>query len=520
MSFNITGFPSGYRYPFTAAEIKFNMGATSAGEGTRRMLVVGQKTTDGAWDNNVLNEASSEDEVILGAGAGSPLHRAARMIWRTDKNAQVSFLVVESDGYGTASDSTFTLSLGSGSNPTATGKLVWDLCGETVEVGFRTSDTLTTMTSACIASINAKKHLPYTASSSTPGVIDVTAKVEGSLGGDGTTGVYKCSVSVEPGKNVSVASTGDWLGLGAGTSGVDGTLTEADAVEIALDKVKTQSHYYVVSCAWKADVLDKFNQYVTERNEPSPGTWCVCVAGNTMSQSAAAVISGGLNNNLVSILWQEKSNHDPIELASALAATLRKYQEVDPAVNLCGKGGADWLIQPQSDSSLWPEASELNSAVLSGLSPVQVLNSSSTVLGMNITTRTKDSSGTLVDWRSAEQHRTSVMHNLITRILTSYSLMFSGKKLAPDTVDSQGNVVSGVGLRPGVVTPSVIKPHISKVIADAYTEGLLATLDDAMESLELRIDPSNNSRVQCKFSVQTVNHLLQASFLASEVNSG
>lgn len=521
MALDILGYPSSWKYPFVAAEIRFNQGVSSAPAGARTMLVVGPKTPAGTWlDNVVYENATDEASVRLGAGAGSPLHRAARMIWQIDKNAKVSFLVTETDGYGTAADSTFEIEFDTGTNPTATGKFTLNLCGQIVEVGFKPSDTLTTISAQIVASINQKTELPYIASSTTPGFIDVTAKIPGSNGGDGTTGNFKATITVEPGKNITVSQTGEYLGLGAGTAGVDGTLTEEDALEAALDTITQRSEYYILSNVWKPTSLMLLKAYISARNEPNPGIYGCVVVGNTMSLAAAQSVATSINNHLVSICHQAGSSHDSMELAAALGATLRKREELDPTVNLNGYAGADWPILPPSDSSLWPNADDLNDAVLDGLSPVEAINSISTRLGMNITTQSKSIDGSLNDWRSAERHRVSGMHQLMTLLKNQWALTFAMKKLAPDILDSSGQVVPGAGLRTNVITPSIAKPFVSNVITKFFEDGHLSELAPVLESLIMQVDPANKSRLQCGFSAEVVNHLNQTSFLAAEVNAG
>jgi len=502
-----------------AAEIRFNQGPSSSATGVRKVLFVGPMTSSGTWTAGTVYEAPDEKTVRDGAGAGSPLHQSGRMFGKINKTAKKFYLPVAATNTGApvAANMTIIVTMSSGTNPTATGKLTLRLGGEVVDIGFKTSDTVTTIGDLIESAINVRDWLGYTASNS-GGTVTLTAKIPGISQGDGTTGVHRVGAVVEPGKNVIVTPEAAALGLGTGADGVEGDVTEIAGITAALATVTNRDEYYIVSASqWSAAGLAVFKSHIVSRNEPNPGKFGCVIAANTGALSAAQTIATGLNTNLINILWQKNSEHTPAELAGAYAAILQKYEELDPTANLNGYGEADWPILPQYSSADWPDGDDLNDAVLDGLSPVEAVNSSRTLLGMNVTTQSKNAAGSLDDPRSLERHRVSGAHHLLTKLKTRWALTFARKKLRKDVYDASGKPINQT-LLPEVTTPLLARPFVVKWIREE--ERHLAGLEEPIETLTLQVDPQNGSRMQCGFSFKVIDHLNQTSFLAAETNGG
>src|SRR5262245_50527082 len=199
----ITGYPSSYRALFTAVEINFGQGPSTASGAKRATLYTGPKTSAGTGTAGTVYRITREQDAIDVAGVGSYPHRMCRFHLMIDPNATLYLMpYAASSGSGVATaTATIAVTMTSGSNPTATGKLSATVCGEEFTVGFKTSDTVTTIAAALVAQINNRQFLPLTAGNSS-GVVTLTAKVAGASSGDGTVGVLRLRVSVEAGKNV------------------------------------------------------------------------------------------------------------------------------------------------------------------------------------------------------------------------------------------------------------------------------------------------------------------------------
>lgn len=508
----ITGYPSSWKYPFTAAQISFNQGASTAAIGGRDALLVMPMTSAGTYTANTVYEVRRESDVRTGAGAGSPLHRAARFFLKANNRGKLFVLPYAATSGGSPAAATATITVSG--TPTATGTIrVW-VCGEMMTIGFKSTSTATTIGDAIEAAINAKTHLPLTAANST-GTVTLTAKIAGASQGDGTTGVHRVRVDVEPGKGAAITTTGA-LGIGAGTDGADGTTTEAANLTTALASIDAARYYYIGASVMDATGLAALKTHIATKNEPSPGLRCVGVSGHTGTLSTAAARAIALNHEYQQIVWQPNSEHDVAELVGQVIAIRQKYEAVDSAVNLNGYSGADWLLQPAYSEADFPDSDDLNDAVTDGLAPIQSFTSGRSALGMNITTRSKDSGGTLDDFRSAEAHRPSVMHDLVDTIVLRHSLTYRGKKLRDDVKLADGSVNTNQRVGSGVVTPSLYRPFVAGVFREFAEAEKIQDLQSWIDSLALNIDPSNTSRLECGFSGRTIDHHNQTSFAVSE----
>ena len=85
----ITGVDANYRVPAVLAEIVFNQGPATASAPTRNVCFVMPKLSSGTWTAATPYQVKNEADVITGAGAGSPLHRAIRKFLLANKDATV-----------------------------------------------------------------------------------------------------------------------------------------------------------------------------------------------------------------------------------------------------------------------------------------------------------------------------------------------------------------------------------------------------------------------------------------------
>src|SRR4051812_38265972 len=83
----ITGFPSSWRAPFTAVEILFGQGPSTAASGPRDACYVAPMTASGLGTAGTLYRISNEQDAVRYAGAGGPLHRLVRMHLKVNPRA-------------------------------------------------------------------------------------------------------------------------------------------------------------------------------------------------------------------------------------------------------------------------------------------------------------------------------------------------------------------------------------------------------------------------------------------------
>lgn len=518
----ITGYPSSWRAPFVAMELLLGQGPSSAAAGAREAVYVGPMTSSGTWTAGTLYPITQEQDAINGAGAGSPLHRMIRMHLRSYPNGKVYALpyAASSGGSPVAAAGTLTIAV---TTITAQGQVRVTVCGEQVTSLFTTSSTATTIAADLRDKINAKVWLPVTASASS-GVITLTAKIAGASQGDGTVGVIRYRVDYDPGKGVTASTSGAALGLGTGTAGVDGSTTELSNLTSALANITSTRLYYMGFSVWDSTSLTTIKTHVVNKNAPSPGLNCRAFTGYTSTLSAVLTIANNKNTELIHIMWQKNSEHDTAELAAQLIAITQRGEQLDSAYpGFDSYSGAGWLLLPAYAQADWPSEQDKNDAVTGGVCCV-TSNTVNANLVMHVTTRSKDSTGAINDFRATETHRVSVMHDFRDDTILNHYLTFTSKgfKLQPDPLLPDGTVdVNQVLLLPAnVMCPYKYRPWFIDRLQRFRDAGKFQGLADWIASTRINVDPQNSSRLEVGTSGRTIDIMHQTSFRVVEASPG
>jgi phage tail sheath gpL-like len=512
----ILGYPSDYRAPFTAVEINFAQGpSTSSGPG-RTVLYTAPKTSAGSWTAGTVYKVSREQDAIDGAGPGSFLHRLIRLHLLTDKGATIYALPhAASSGAGIAT-ATGTITI-SGS-PTSTGNVSTTVCGEGITTSFTTTDTPTTIAANLVAQINAKTWLPLTAAN-VAGVVTMTAKTAGASSGDGTVGVLRYRSTPDPGKGITVATSGAALGLGTGTPGADGATTENAGLTSALSGITNSRYYYMGFSAWSSAAATIIRTHVLNKSTPNPGLRCRAFMGYTGAETSLVTIANGNNYERLHFVNQENSEHDAAELCANTLAIHRKLESVTGGFVPDNYRGADWLIKPVYDNNDIPTQTEVNTAVTNGISIISS-DPTGSFLVMSCTSRSKDSTGTLNDFRATETHRVSFMDLFADTWLSRHQVTYAGFKLKPDALLSDGSVDVNQKVPAKTVTPSRYVPFLAKIIDEFEDAGMIQNAADWKTALRANIDPLNNGRLELGDSGRTIDILHQTTLRISETSAG
>lgn len=517
----ITGYPSSWRAPFVAAEILLAQGPSSAATGPREAAYTGPMTSSGNWTAGTLYVVSTEQDAITGAGVGSPLHRMIRFHLKCNPRGKLYALpYAASSGAGVA---TATGTITYATTPTATGQSqVW-VCGEQITVNFTTSSTVTTIAADVVAKINAKVWLPVTASNAS-GVVTLTAKIAGASQGDGTVGVIRFRALIDPGKGTTVATSGAALGLGTGTPGADGATTETANQLAALNNVVATRLYYLGVSTWDTTSLGNVKTHVVNKNAPSPGLTCRAFSGYTSTLAAGLTLATNKNTELMHIHWQKNSEHDTAELAAQLIAITQLKEELDTAYpGFDSYQGQGWNLLPAYAQADWPTEQDKQDGVTGGLCVVQsnLVNSS---LVMHVTTRSKDSTGAINDFRATETHRISAMHDFADTLKLNHYLTFTSKgfKLQDDPRNADGTVdVNAVARLPAnMLCPAKYQPWFFQRLQDFVDAGKFQRINEWKTATHINVDPLNSSRLEVGTGGRTVDVMHQTSFKLSENSPG
>ncbi len=509
----ITGVDANYRVPAVLAEIVFNQGPATASAPTRNVVFVMPKLSSGTWTAATPYQVKNEADAITGAGSGSPLHRSIRMFLSANKDATVWAVPVTVTSGGSPATATATVTLVNAA--TGTGTVVVTIAGEDCSASFVSGASITTIGDALVSSINAKTHLPCTAVNAA-GTITLTAKIAGASQGTASLAVHRVRASITSGVATTVSASAH---LGAAVAGADGSTTEAANTLTALNAITARRFYYMVSSAVDATTLGHFKLHLSTKAEPRRGMRCVGIAAYPGTLANAQTLATTLNFPRLQVAWQRNPDSSPDEIAGNMAAIRQKREAVDSAANMAGYRDADWLIKPAYTTSDWPDDNDQNDAINDGLACI-ASDESGSYLVMSVNTKSKDSTGSVDDFRACETHRVSVPDEFVDELLINTRLKFGQKKLKNDEFLADGSVNPNQRRIRDVITPSQVGATVRSQITDYENNGKIQNGQTSKESLLVLKSPANGARVECGFDLNTIDHAHQFTFRIAEVSSG
>jgi len=513
----ITGIASNFRVPGAYAEILFGQGPSSAGAPSRDIVIAMPMLSTGTWTAGTLyGPIRSSDIASSGAGPGSPLHRAFRVIAKANRDADVYALPVAETTGGVPVKANLDVTYAT--NPTGSGVTTVWVSGERNDYAFDSNDTPTTIAAGIADVISGKTHLAVTAANAA-GVLTITAKLNGISQGDGTTGAIRVRGEIDTGIATTIVVEDVALGLGTSVTGAEGTTTEAANLATALTTIDARRLYYIVTSAWDATSLANLVTHISTKSEPKRGHRSIGIAAFTGTLAAGQTIATAQNHERLNIAWQKGSEHDPAELAANLVAVRQKHESVDSAYNFAGYRAADWTISAAFSEANWPNADDQNDAINDGLTVIGS-DAGGSYIVMSVNTRSKTGSPAVDDFRATETHRVSVGDDFVDTLLVRHTLNFTGRKLRADARLTNGKIDPNQRLGPGVITPSKYKPTISKLARDFESSERIANAQTVIDSTQVLIDPANGSRIEVGLDFEAINHFHQGTFRVSETSSG
>jgi len=512
----ITGLPSSNRVPGGYAEILFAQGATSSALGAREVVIVMPKTSAGTAVAGSLYSIGNEQDLRTYCGVGSPGHRAGRIFLKANKGARLWYLGMSATTGGTPGAAASTITYAG--TASASGSTTVTICGEEISVGIRSGDTAATIGANVIAAINASEHLPVTASGAA-GVV-ITARISGLNQGDGTVPAIRYRAVITAGITTTVAADGVAVGIGgASTAGVEGTTTEATQLATALASLDAVRKYYIVTSTYLAAGLTSLVTHLNAKSLPTPGLRSVGICGFNGALAATQTLSTSRNYERLVLAWQRNSEHDPAELAGNLAAVMQLRQGVDSSFKFDSYRRADWLIKPVFAAADYLTHNDMSDAINSGITAIASDGSGSYIV-MLLDTRSKNSAGTVADFRATEQHRISVADEFADQVLANFALNYGEAKLASDVFLSDGKLDPAPDLPPGVITPELLKPFLRNEIDTFVAAGKMQDAAGMKLSLRAVRDPNNSGRVEFALDIRVIDHLHQGTFRIAEVSPG
>lgn len=513
LSIPITGVGADYRVPGAYAEILFAQGPASVAAPTREVVLAMPMLSTGSWTAATLYPILSEKDASDGAGPGSFLHRAARVFLAANKSARLWGLPVAETSSGSPVAATTVITVAT--NATGVGTAVVTICGEDCSFTFKSADNVTTIAAGLKAAINAKTWLPVTADNSS-GVLTLTAKLKGISSGDGTVSVIRIRVSITSGVGTTISTAGAFLG--ASVPGAEGSTTEGTNLATSLAAIISTRKYYVVSSAVDATSLGKLQTHVLLKSQPRYGLRSVGIAAYTHTLAAGTTVATGLNNARTRIAWAKNSESDAAEIAANYAAVLQKHEAVDSAYNFngYGPGNGDWFVKPAYLSTDWPTADDQNDAINAGMTPIASTPSGSYIV-MSCSTQSKNSAGTVNDFRATETKQVSVCDEFVDEELLDWALNDAGKKFRDDEKLADGTVNPNQRLQRGVLLPSQKRGRTAKRMDDFYKAAKLQDVEASKASIRT---VKSGSRLEVGFDLHVIDWANQETLRVAEVSTG
>ena len=508
----LTGISEGFRTPGNFAEILFAQGPASAAAGAREVVFVMPMTSVGTWTSGTLYSIANADDAKEGGGVGSPIARGITKFLTINKDAKVWALPVAETTGGTPVAATSVLTIAT--TPTGVGTVSVTIAGVLCEFTFTTTDTVTTIGDGITAAINAKVDLPCTAANAV-GVVTVTAKLKGTSQGTATLGVIRTRVEITTG----IATTAVFGGafLGTGVTGAEGTTTEAANITTALTTIDNVRKYYIVSSSNDSASLALFDTHVVTKSEPKRGLRSRVIAAYTGSLATGQTIAIARNYERMQIAWQPNSEHDCAELAGTFAAFLQKKEQLSLSYNFNGESLTGHIL-PAFSAGDWPDRDDQEDAIIDGLTTFSS-NDAGTNIVHSITTRSKDSAGTLNDSRASRSVKVSVADGFTDTLLVRYGLRYGQKRFKDDERLADGSINTNQKQIPGVVRPSMIITTIVEVV-DEFADEHLQEIAVIKESISVAKSTTNPGRAVSGMNLWVIDWLDQITTRVAEISIG
>lgn len=477
---------------------------TSAGEVPEKIILLGNKITSnitaaapsftvtaGTQANATPVFIASADDAASYFGRGSELHREAIRLFEQQPDALVyAVATAESGGARASVICTFAT--------TATGAFTVRvrMAGKTFDVAVASGDTATVIATAVANAILDEVDLPVTAQFSV-GALTISAKHPGPRGN-----AYHARLSfvdsagrettITTGSTSSGNATTGILSGGAAEGGVylfTGGTTQDDVTAVLAVIASTRYDRYVSAFRDAANLdliaaqLDSMAGVLTQKRQQY-------IACSPDTLATATTLATGRNDARGQIVWHYVSPLPPEEVAAqecaarlagdSAAGGQLVGESTDPAANLDGLLLRS--IEAQYDVADQPLATEIESALNNGLTPLQPAGSKTSVV-RSITTRSLDGASQ-PNYSVLDTSNVTVIDYCADDLQLDLATVFAGKKLAADPANGQPPQIANV------VTPNSARARIHWKLKQYEEAGILRDVDANLPLLVVAEDPS------------------------------
>lgn len=506
----LTGLSADYPNPGVFTEVNYAQGSSAGGSTSYPALILANKlsTGSGTLDTVVYGPDTPvpiqrEADIIALAGAGSEAHRMFRAFTAVNKRTALYFLfVTESAGVAASKNTTFT------TTATGNGTLRVYVGGaftpgeEFVDVPIAIGDTPEVIETNAIAKVNAQTHWPVTGSSGGTGVLTLTAKQKGPRGND-----IVIQMQITSGIGTTVDNTARTV-LASGAT--------ADSNTTALATILPMRFFYIASAANDTTQFLAVGSQLGTQALPLNGIRQHAVAGSSGSVSTANTLSTTLNNARCGNVCQELSDYTPAELAAhALGVIALEEAGRLPTprhnFNFFGNSAtsqAKWKIRaPRSGNS--PTASEIESMLKNGTSPIASNQNGSSYLVSMITTRSLN--GATADYRVRDWNKSTEPDFFAADLTSTVALRYEGKDIGDDPAEGAPPPP------PNVVTPRMFTDTVLEIVDLHDGNGNLKNVDTIKADTVVQRETTPTTRMSARVPLQPIDIFAQAAMQIDQV---
>jgi phage tail sheath gpL-like len=475
--FALTGVDPNDPRPGNVIEIRLAQGQGSGAVGSRKIVLLAQKTSDGSETENAIDTfVADETDAIARFGTKSEWLTMYRKYCRIDPTAEIYGIAVPAHGSGSASTVDFVFA----NAATAATTLVIEWAGETTEVAIANGDAATAIAALAEAAGDDMFEWPISF-----GVVSatVTATVVSPLGprGDHTLNGLRMYFR----KNVTTTVT-----KGSVSSG-----SNDDDHTTALGVLAAKNLYYQVSSKTLSGAgtstdngIGEHAAQITSLALPATGIRQELHFGYVGQSSSVTTIATSLNNPRVKMWWAQGTSWTPAMVAAQCAAIAHFKRLSVPSAPLTWYGLSKRGVQEIFDipkpwlSADLPTDSEIRSALNNGACVILWTPTGQGYIEREITTRSLN--GTANDYRARSGHITPSLDYAADYISDQVGTV------AQDFVSA--DPAEGVLPTENTTTPSAVRGEIRTAIEDLVNNAGGPVLDpsviDAMkESVEVRL---------------------------------
>jgi phage tail sheath gpL-like len=473
------------------------------------MLIVGPKLSTGTATVNTLYRINSEAEAETYTGSGSPVHQAVRGALTAWKKVPLYILPVAETSGGAQTQASAIIRLTG--TATKAGRVDVTLANTQFSVGFASGDGYAAIATNVAESISAITYAPATGTAVTSDVT-VTAKLNGISQNDN----IRLRVSVTPGCGITaiVVDSDETL-----QDGTDGSTTELANITTALATVSDERFYYMVSTNAAAATVMK--THIETKSEPDPGLRSVGFIGYVDDDPAAANVAAlALNYERMNIVAQPSSEVTKEWLVGHWAGIRAKRELENRRYNFANYAQADWTVPRVYASDDILTTSELSTGVSSGVTLIQSSEYGSYVV-RSVTTASKNSTGTIDDFRKLDTHIVSVADEVGDVISNRHANTFTNFALKADQYLDDAVTVNPLQRVPArTLTPSRYTQWLITELSSFNAAGQLDKFTDTVDSISSSIDSSVSSRLNVEFDLYVIPLLMQTGLTINEASSG